>query len=107
MVLRKDSAFGKKIMRLLVGRIWSKWASYDGAEIESCCVLTTEPNDLVSPIHNRMPVIVPSGYEEQWTRQVKSSYELKDLHPILLGWSSKGWVSEEVNKKRTTQMKLF
>tara|TARA_Y100000991_G_scaffold211226_1_gene193481 strand:- start:1803 stop:2441 length:639 start_codon:yes stop_codon:yes gene_type:complete len=90
-----------------LGGIWSKWTSYDGTEIESCCVLTTEPNDLVSPMHNRMPVVVPSGYEEQWTKQVKSSYELKDLQPIMLGWSSKGWVSEEVNKKKSTQMKLF
>tara|TARA_B100001989_G_scaffold252181_1_gene233408 strand:- start:720 stop:1358 length:639 start_codon:yes stop_codon:yes gene_type:complete len=90
-----------------LGGIWSKWTSFDGAEIESCCVLTTKPNDLVSPLHNRMPVVVPYGYEKEWTKHVKSSSELKGLLPIILGWSSKGWLSEEVNKKQTIQMKLF
>ncbi len=34
-----------------LGGIWSKWTSPDGAELESCCVLTTEPNDLIKPLH--------------------------------------------------------
>ena len=42
-----------------LGGIWSKWTSTDGTEIESCCVLTTKPNDLIKPIHHRMPIIVP------------------------------------------------
>ena len=87
--------------------IWSKWTSSDGAEIESCCVLTTEPNDLIKPLHSRMPVVVPNGYEEQWTEQVKDSYELKGLLPILTGWSPKGWISEQIDKKKIDQMSLF
>ena len=50
-----------------LGGIWSKWSSPDGAELESCCILTTEPNALVKPLHYRMPVVVPNRYEEQWT----------------------------------------
>ncbi|MBO8219413.1 SOS response-associated peptidase [Prochlorococcus marinus] len=87
--------------------IWSKWASQNGAEIESCCVLTTEPNDLIKPLHHRMPVVVPNGYEENWTEKVKDFYELKGLLPIMMGWSPDGWVSEQVNKKQTDQMSLF
>lgn len=30
----------------------------DGEPVESFTVLTTEPNELMAPIHNRMPVIV-------------------------------------------------
>ena len=90
-----------------LGGIWSKWSSSDGAELESCCVLTTEPNDLVKPFHNRMPVVVPDGYEEQWTEHVKDADELKGLLPIMMGWSSSGWIIEEVNKKDTNQMNLF
>ena len=90
-----------------LGGIWSKWSSPDGAELESCCILTTEPNDLVKPIHHRMPVIVPDGFEEQWTEQVKDSCELKDLSHIMMGWSSSGWIIEEINKKPTNQMNLF
>ncbi len=90
-----------------LGGIWSKWSSPDGAEIESCCILTTAPNTLVKPLHHRMPVVVPDGYEEQWTEQVKDTDELKGLLPILVGWSPHGWIAEEVNKKPTNQMSLF
>ena len=90
-----------------LGGIWSKWTAADGTELESCCVLTTEPNELVKPIHNRMPVIVPYGYEQQWTDQVKDTDELKGLFLIMLPWSPDGWIVEHVKKKETGQMSLF
>ena len=90
-----------------MGGIWSKWISPDGAELESCLVLTTEPNDLIKPLHRRMPVIVPNGYEEQWTEQIKDADELKGLFPIMMGWSPVGWLVEDVKKKETDQMSLF
>ena len=90
-----------------LGGIWSKWISSDGAELESCCILTTEPNELVKPLNHRMPVIVPRGLEEQWTEQVKDSYELKRLHPIMMGWLSDGWIVEEIKKKGSDQISLF
>ena len=54
-----------------------------------------------------MPVVVPNGYEEQWTEQVKDADELKGLLPIMLGWSSDGWLVEDSNKKETYQMSLL
>ena len=90
-----------------LGGIWSKWTADDGTELESCCVLTTEPNELVKPFHNRMPVIVPNGYEEQWTEQIKDTDELKGLLLIMLPWSSDGWLVEDLEKKETGQMSLF
>ncbi len=90
-----------------MGGIWSKWNSPDGAELESCCILTTKPNELVKPLHHRMPVVVPNGYEELWTAQVKDSDELKRLVPIMMNWSTDGWLVEKVNKKSTDQMSLF
>ena len=53
-----------------------------------------------------MAVIVPNGYEEQWTEQVKDADELKGLLPIMMGWAPEGWVVEEVSKKKTNQMSL-
>ena len=79
----------------------------DGAQIESCCVLTTQSNELIKPIHNRMPVVVPNGYEKKWTEQIKDSYELKGLASIMLSWSPEGWVSEKVNKRKIEQINLF
>ena len=90
-----------------LGGIWSKWSSPDGAELESCCILTTEPNDLVKPLHARMPVVIPDGYEAQWTDQVKDADELKGLMPLIMGWSSSGWITEEINTKSSNQLNLF
>ncbi len=43
--------------------LWEHWQGDDGSEIESCTILTTQPNDMVRPIHNRMPVILePADY---------------------------------------------
>ena len=90
-----------------LGGIWSKWTSPDGAELESCCILTTEPNTLLNRLNNRMPVIVPNGYEDQWTEQVKDADELKGLYHLMGGWSPDGWVVENINPKETCQMSLF
>ena len=62
---------------------------------------------MVKPLHHRMPVVVPDGYEEQWTEQVKNADELKCLLPIMMGWSPEGWVVEDSIKKPTDQMSLF
>ena len=90
-----------------LGGIWSKWTSSNGSEIESCCILTTESNDLIKPFHNRMPVVVPNGSEEQWTEQVKDTDELNGLLPIMMGWSPDGWLVEHLEKKETNQISLF
>jgi len=54
-----------------------------------------------------MPVIVPNGYEEEWTEQVKDADELKGLLPIMMGWSPDGWVAEDINRRETDQISLF
>lgn len=43
--------------------LWEVWNAPDGSQIPSCTILTTQPNDLLRPIHNRMPVILsPEAY---------------------------------------------
>ena len=54
-----------------------------------------------------MPVIVPNGYEEQWTEQVKDADELRVLFAIMMSLSPDGWLVEDVKKKETEQMSLF
>lgn len=44
--------------------LWESWSN--GEEIRSCTILTTEPNELVAPIHNRMPVILHREDYEMW-----------------------------------------
>ncbi len=43
--------------------LWDRWIGPDGNEVETCCVITTRPNSLMAPLHDRMPVIIPDGLE--------------------------------------------
>ncbi len=48
-----------------IAGLWEHWEGGDGSVIESCTLLTTTPNDLVSSLHNRMPVIIhPEDYDD-------------------------------------------
>lgn len=50
-----------------IGGIWDFWRPKEGGEgIASCAILTTDPNTLLSPIHDRMPVIVPPERYRAW-----------------------------------------
>ncbi|MDX1437351.1 MAG: SOS response-associated peptidase [Anaerolineales bacterium] len=46
--------------------LWERWFSPDGSEIKSCTIITTEPNELVEKVHNRMPVIMHPGAYDDW-----------------------------------------
>jgi putative SOS response-associated peptidase YedK len=43
--------------------IWDRWKDPNGKAIETCSILTTTPNALTAPVHDRMPVILdPDSY---------------------------------------------
>ena len=46
--------------------LWETWKDPQGNVIPSCTIITTATNDFLSPIHNRMPVILPRKYEDLW-----------------------------------------
>jgi putative SOS response-associated peptidase YedK len=45
--------------------LWDLWETADGA-MESCTIITTEPNALMAEIHNRMPVILSPEHFDEW-----------------------------------------
>jgi putative SOS response-associated peptidase YedK len=47
-------------------RLWEAWTSPEGEEVRSCTIITTEANDLLKPIHDRMPVILTREAERVW-----------------------------------------
>lgn len=46
--------------------LWDVWEGPAHTAIESCTLLTTEPNRLVAQIHDRMPVILPLEHYATW-----------------------------------------
>ena len=44
--------------------LWTRWRSKEGGEpLDTCVIITTEPNELAATVHNRMPVIIaPEDY---------------------------------------------
>lgn len=46
--------------------LWEHWKPAEGEPIDTCTIITTEPNDIMAPIHNRMPVILTPTSYDQW-----------------------------------------
>ena len=48
--------------------LWDVWHPGEGPEgrVVSCSIITTEANDAVRPLHDRMPVVLPPEEWEQW-----------------------------------------
>ncbi len=46
--------------------LWEHWQGPGGEEIESCTILTTQPNELMATIHDRMPVILSEKDYDRW-----------------------------------------
>jgi putative SOS response-associated peptidase YedK len=54
--------------------LWDVWRKPDGKKVESFTIITTEPNDLIQPIHNRMPVILRPEDEGTWLDTSRTSF---------------------------------
>ncbi|MGH2463421.1 MAG: SOS response-associated peptidase [Candidatus Limnocylindria bacterium] len=65
---------------LALAGVWAVWRDPDTTErVYTCSILTTVPNDLVSPIHNRMPVILDPADWDQWLSEDAPRAELRAL----------------------------
>jgi putative SOS response-associated peptidase YedK len=46
--------------------LWDEWKDSNGKWVKSCSILTTTPNAVTSPIHDRMPVILARDSYDLW-----------------------------------------
>src|SRR6476646_3333432 len=58
--------------------IWDRWRNGE-LSIKSCALLTTTANDVLRPVHDRMPVILGEESYETWLDSQVSPVELKKL----------------------------
>ena len=59
-VYRRDEA------PLALAGLWASWRDDEGERVTSCTIITTDPNEVVEDIHDRMPVILPRDVWDRW-----------------------------------------
>ncbi|MEK6300503.1 MAG: SOS response-associated peptidase [Acidobacteriota bacterium] len=57
--LKEDRPFG-------FAGLYDLWTSPQGELISTCTIITTEPNEIMKTLHDRMPVILPKEFEAAW-----------------------------------------
>jgi putative SOS response-associated peptidase YedK len=60
--------------------LWEHWENAEAA-IDSCTLLTTTPNAVMRPLHDRMPVILSAAEYDQWLDC--HGQDVEPLHAIL------------------------
>ncbi|WP_347814358.1 SOS response-associated peptidase [Alkalihalobacillus sp. LMS39] len=74
--------------------LWDRWRHED-EEIVSCTIITTKPNELMSDIHDRMPVIVAEEDRETWLNPTIN--DPQSILSIIKPYSAKSMHAYEVS----------
>jgi len=61
--------------------LWEEWLDKQTGELlETCTIITTEANEVLKPVHERMPVILKTrNYDEWLDTKVKDTSRLREL----------------------------
>jgi putative SOS response-associated peptidase YedK len=87
--LRSDRPFG-------FAGLYGTWKSKDGKVLTTCTIVTTKPNRLMIPIHNRMPAIIPPEQRAMWLdRDIQDS---DVLLPLLQPYAAEEMEMYEVSR---------
>ncbi|MBM7580958.1 SOS response-associated peptidase [Jeotgalibacillus terrae] len=76
--------------------LWESWRNGDEL-IRSCTILTTEPNDLMAEIHNRMPVILEHNNFDAW---LNPDAKLSSLQQLLKPCAGDLLTAEQISGER-------
>jgi len=87
--------------------IWGEWTNPDGEEICSFSIITTEPNQLMKPLHHRMPVLLKKENEEPWLQEIEISKAQAMLEPYPLEDLEAYPVSTLVNSPRNNSEEVL
>lgn len=88
--------------------LYDIWKDAEGKEIFSYTIITTSADDLMKPIHDRMPVILAKSEEDLW---LDNSSSVEDLEKLLDPYPAKEMevyeVSSNVNNPRNNSEELI
>ena len=80
----------------------------EGEMLHSCAIVTTGPNDLIRPIHDRMPVILDPDLEAAWLDPDADEEELlRMLRPLPSDRLAMREISDAVNDVRNDRPELL
>lgn len=77
--------------------LWDTWKKPDGSLLHSFTIITTEPNELMTTIHRRMPVILHREDEEKWLDCSASPFD--KVHSLLKPFPADLMAAHEVSKR--------
>ena len=75
--------------------LWSTFIRPDGTKLHTCTIITTEANELMEKIHDRMPVILDEKSEKEWLNPRNTN--LYTLTQLLKPYDSKKMKSYKVS----------
>lgn len=76
--------------------LWDFWESPQLGRVESCTILTCPANELVAPVHDRMPVVLLRQDLAPW---LDPRSEGERLRRLLEPWPAAGWVADPVSSR--------
>lgn len=74
--------------------LWETWESPDGSFLDSCTILTTDANELMRPVHDRMPVILAPDDYRRW---LDPAVEASEVLPLLRPYPGDDLVAYPIN----------
>lgn len=88
--------------------IYDIWKDVEGVGFETFTIITTKPNKLVEPMHNRMPVILEKKYEDSWLDEKTDINKLLDMLKPYPGQELEAYkVSTKVNSPKNQGKELI
>lgn len=63
--------------------LWERWRSADGEIVRTFTIITGEPNALVAPLHDRMPVILHPADYAAWLGEGEGGGDPDALQALL------------------------
>ena len=77
--------------------LWETWRSPEGEPLASCTIITTTPNAVMEPVHNRMPVILPRDVEGVWL-DASGAHPAAELKGLLVPYAGSDLEIYEVSR---------
>ena len=86
--------------------LWESWNSPGGDTVETFTILTCDPNDAVTPLHDRMPVILPAEHRTAWLSRETPAPDLHAMLEPYAGDLETFRVSPEMNRPGTSEARF-